>query len=865
MKNHSVNKALCAFLCGCGVAASLSAMPAVPDSVYVLSYHTDARGGLNLAWGADGKGWQSIGPRHAFVKSDFGTWGGEKRMYSPRLYRMPDGTWRLVFQLNDRINQFAVASTDDLLHWIPQDYPVMEGVGSCLAPVLSYDSRAGQYVVRFKTREGEVYETVSKDFYHYSKPRKVSADLYSPQDVQAEVDGTTVRGQMFKVPYGEVDYLLRSMESIAYQNALNGELARDNESRFKGIKPLEAVIKVDVENKKPISDKLIGIFFEDINYSADGGLYAELVQNRDFEYSQADVCGGNKEWTAGYAWSLEGTGSWEIATDAPIHANNSHYAVVAVPESGRVALINGGYDGMVVRKGEKYDFSLFAKQLDGKAGKIRVSIVEDGKVVAEATVGAPKGEWKKSAVVLKATADADHASLRVEPSGTGRVALDMVSLFPQNTFKGRKNGLRLDLAQTLADLKPKFMRFPGGCVAHGDGLHNIYNWKETIGSLESRKPQRNLWGYHQTKGLGYYEFFQFCEDIGCEPLPVLAAGVSCQNSSDGGHGQQGGIPMDKMPEYVQDVLDLIEWANGDPKTSAWGRKRAEQGHPKPFNLKYIGIGNEDLISKTFEERYLMIIRAVKEKYPDIIVCGTAGPWSEGSDYEAGWRLAKDHHIDMIDEHYYQSPGWFIYHQDYYDNYDRNGSKVYLGEYAAHVPGRHNNIESALCEALHICGMERNGDVVAMSSYAPLIAKEGHTQWSPDMIYFNNKEVKPTVGYHVQKLCGNYSGDEYMATSLTVNEERKGVRERLAASAVRDTKSGKVYIKLVNILNRPVKGRLDLASIADKFAAGGSAKAVMHVLTGNYDDKSAVPSTREVEVTPEYEYELPAYSFTLIEL
>lgn len=865
MKKHSVSKALCAFLCGCGLSASLSAMTAVPDSVYLFSYNTGVHNGLNLAWCSNGKDWKSIGPGHAFVKSDFGEWGGNKRMYSPNLYRMPDGTWRCVFQVSEHTNQFAVASTEDLLHWIPQDYPVMEGVSSCYAPVLSYNSREGRYIVRFKTREGEVYETVSKDFYHYSKPRKVDAGLYAVQDTQAEVDGRPVRGQMFKVPYSEVDYLLCSIESAVYRGALNGELARDNENRFRGLKPLEAVIKVDAGRKKQISDKLIGIFFEDINYSADGGLYAEMVQNRDFEYSQADVRGGNKDWDADFAWTLDGGGSWKISTDRPIHANNSHYAVVTMPEAGKTALVNSGYDGIVVRKGEKFDFSLFAKQLDGKSGKIRVSIVENGKVVAETTVGAPKREWKKTAAVLKATADADHASLRVEPSGTGRVALDMISLFPQNTFKGRKNGLRRDLAQALADLKPKFMRFPGGCVAHGDGLHNIYNWKETIGPLEARKPQRNLWGYHQTKGLGYYEYFQFCEDMGCEPLPVLAAGVSCQNSSDHGYGQQGGIPMEKMPEYVQDVLDLIEWANGDAKTTVWGKRRAEQGHPKPFNLKYIGIGNEDLISKTFEERYLMIIKAVKEKYPGIIVCGTAGPFSEGSDYEAGWRLAKDHHIDMIDEHYYQQPGWFIYHQDYYDNYDRNGSKVYLGEYAAHVPGRANDIESALCEAMHICGMERNGDIVAMSSYAPLLAKEGHTQWNPDMIYFNNKEVKPTVGYHVQKLCGNCSGDEYMETSLTVNEGRKGVRERLAASTVRDTKTGKVYVKLVNILNHPVKGKLDLSSLTDKFAAGNSAKAVMHVLTGNYDDRTAVPSTREVDVTPEYGYELPAYSFTLIEL
>lgn len=864
MKKQSFCKALCTFLCGCGMTASASAMTAVPDSVYLLSYNVDAGSGLNLAWSANRQHWTSIGPNHAFIKSDFGTWGGQKKMYNPNLLRMPDGTWRCVFQVNDYTNQFAVAETEDLLHWIPQDYPMMEGVSSCIAPVLSYDSRSGKYIVRFKTKEGDVYETVSADFYHFGKPKKVNASAYVSQDVTSDVGGRNVKGQVFKIPYGEVDYLLRSMESGAYWGALNSELARDNEHRFKGLKPLEATIKVNAENKKAISDKLIGIFFEDINYSADGGLYAELVQNRDFEYSQADVRGGNKDWKADYAWSLEGNGSWTIAEDAPIHANNSHYAVVDIPQSGNVALVNSGFDGIVVRKGEKYDFSLFAKQLEGKSGKFRVSLVQDGKIVAEANVAAPKGDWKKMTAVLKATADADHATLKVEPSGSGKVALDMISLFPQNTFKGHKNGLRPDLAQALADLNPKFMRFPGGCVAHGDGLHNIYNWKETIGPLEARKPQRNLWGYHQTKGLGYYEYFQFCEDLGCEPLPVLAAGVSCQNSSDGGHGQQCGIPMEKMPEYIQDVLDLIEWANGDAKTSKWGKLRAEQGHPRPFNLKYIGIGNEDLISKTFEERYLMIIEAVKAKYPDIIVCGTAGPWSEGSDYEAGWRLAKDHHIDMIDEHYYQSPGWFIYHQDYYDNYDRNGSKVYLGEYAAHVPGRPNNIESALCEALHICGMERNGDVVAMSSYAPLLAKEGHTQWNPDMIYFNNREVKPTVGYHVQKLCGNSSGDEYMETSLAVNEGRKGVRERLAASTVRDTKTGKVYVKLVNVLNHPVKGKLDFSSLEEKFAAG-SAKAVMHVLTGNFDDKTAVPSVRDVEITPEYEYELPAYSFTLIEL
>lgn len=861
MKKHFFRTALKSFFLVLGLNATVASIAAVPDSVYLKAYNVHVGSGLNLAWSADKQAWKEIGPLHPFIKSDFGTWGGEKKMYNPHLIRVPDGTWRCVFQVNDYANQFAVAYSTDLIKWRPQDYPYMEGVNSCIAPLLSYDDKTATYTVVFKTKDGDYFSTTSKDFYNFSTPKKVSESSYS-LIAERSVDGLNIT----KVSYVEVERIENYVASLAYWAALNGELARDNESRFRGLRPLEANIVINPTNKKKISDKLIGIFFEDINYAADGGLYAELVQNRDFEYSQADVRGHNRAWKADYAWTLEGDGgNWKIQTENPIHENNPHYAVVEVKKAGDVALLNSGFDGIAVRAGEKYDVSLFTKLLSGKSGKLVISLVQDGKTIAKTTVGAPKTKWKKVTAVLKPTVDANHASIKIEPQGVGVVALDMISLFPQDTFKGRKNGLRKDLAQALADLKPKFMRFPGGCVAHGDGLHNIYNWKETIGPLEARKPQRNLWGYHQTKGLGYYEYFQFCEDMGCEPLPVLAAGVSCQNSSDCGHGQQGGIPMDKMQEYVQDVLDLIEWANGDAKTTVWGKKRAEQGHPKPFNLKYIGIGNEDLISKTFEERYIMLIKAVKEKYPEIIVCGTSGPWCDGSDYETGWRLAKDYKIDMIDEHYYQTPGWFIYHQNYYDQYDRNGSKVYLGEYAAHAPGRPNNIETALCEAMHICGMERNGDIVEMSSYAPLLAKEHHTQWSPDMIYFNNTEVKPTVGYYVQKLCGNYCGDEYIESTLTVNEGRKGVRERLAVSTVRDSKTGKIYIKMVNLLNHPVKGKLDLTKMTECFATTDVVNARLHLLTGKYDDLNARPQESEIKVTPNFEYELPAYSFSLIEL
>lgn len=869
MKKNEKIKAvlLTAFFCSVG-GAKAAALPNVPDSVYVFAYNTGANGGrngLHFAWSANRKQWKEIGPEHAFVKSDYEAWGAGKRMYNPYLLLLPDDTWCCVWQVNDYANQFAVTTTPDLISWYPQDYPYMEGVSSCWKPVVSYDKATATYTVVFQTKEGDYYATTSKDFYRFTKPMKTDRKAYASHTETVDVAGRSQQGQVYKVPYSSLEKLVRTQENTHYWGALNGELARDNETRFAGLKPLEATITVDAGRSKPISDKLIGIFFEDINYAADGGLYAELVQNRDFEYDPSDTRGARKEWNATHSWTLEGEGDFSIATADPIHANNAHYAVLKTTGAAKAALKNSGFDGIVVRKGEKYDVSLFARQLDGKAGKIRIRLMQDGNVVGETTVGAPGKNWKKQTAVIKATGDADAAVLSVEPQVAGTLALDMVSLFPQKTFKGRKNGMRADLAQALADLKPKFMRFPGGCVAHGDGLHNMYRWKETLGALESRKPQRNLWGYHQTKGLGYYEYFQFCEDLGCEPLPVLPAGVCCQNSADRGAGQQGGIPMEQMDEYVQEVLDLIEWANGDAKTTRWGKLRAEQGHPKPFHLKYIGIGNEDLISKTFGERYLMIIKAVKEKYPEITVCGTVGPWSEGSDYEAGWRLAKDNRIDMVDEHYYQSPGWFIYHQDYYDHYDRSASKVYLGEYAAHVPGRHNNIETALSEALHICGLERNGDVVAMSSYAPLLAKEHHTQWSPDMIYFNNKEVKPTVGYFVQKMCGNSAGDEYLESTLSVNEPRKGVRERLAVSTVRDSKTGKAYLKMVNLLNHPVKGHLTLKGMTDLLGEKGEKSARMYVLSGAHDDRNARPVEKTITVSSAFDYELPAYSFSLIEL
>ena len=388
------------------------------------------------------------------------------------------------------------------------------------------------------------------------------------------------------------------------------------------------------------------------------------------------------------------------------------------------------------------------------------------------------------------------------PKGEEKVGVDLVSLKPQDTYKG--HGLRKDLAEAIADLKPRFVRFPGGCMLHGQGLDNIYHWKESVGPQKDRKPAYNIWGYHQSRQLGFYEYFQWCEDMGAEPLPVLAAGVPCQNSvanSLGVAGQQGGIPMKDMPQYIQDVLDLVEWANGDPATSKWAKLRADAGHPAPFHLKMIGIGNEDLISTDFETRYLMICKAVKEKYPQLEVIGTVGPFHwPSSDYIEGWKLAKAHSniIDAVDEHYYEQPGWFINHQDYYDQYDRKAPKVYLGEYASRGA---DALDNALAEGIHLCNVERNGDVVEMASYAPLLSKDGYSNWSPDMIYFNNNNVRASESYKMQRMFGQHAGDTYISSVLELPAELK---KYVGTSVVKDSKTGKTWLKVVNALPRILK-------------------------------------------------------------
>jgi alpha-L-arabinofuranosidase len=625
---------------------------------------------------------------------------------------------------------------------------------------------------------------------------------------------------------------------------------------------------------KSISPDLFGIFFEDLNYAADGGLYAELIQNRSFEYSPTEQA----DWHPLKFWELQkrgdGDGTVGVAGMRPIHENNPHYALLTVRTPGAgVGVANSGFGGIPLKAGETYEASFWAYQpymgvMWGRGDNSKPMPVtlrletKEGEVLAEEKLEIKGREWRKVMVKFKPTRTITDARLVLLAHEQGALCVDMISLFPEETFRNRPNGLRADLAQTIAAMKPKFVRFPGGCLVHAGSIRRYYDWKDSIGPVEERRAQPNYaWGYHQTMGLGYFEYFQFCKDLGAIPIPVVSAGVSCQHAGHSpGRGQEG-LPLDEMPAYLQDIFDLIEWANG-PASSKWGAKRAAAGHPEPFGLKYLGVGNEDEITPIFRERFKMIYDAVKAKHPEIVVIGTSGPFASGRDYDEGWKFARELKLPMVDEHYYVAPQWFWDNLSRYDKYDRNSAKIYVGEYAAHDRDkRRSTLRSAMAEAAGMTAFERNGDIVQFVSYAPLLARRNHTQWHPDLIYFTGTDVYPTANYYVQQLFGQNSGDTYLETTIAPATKPT----TLAASTVRDSKSGDVIVKIVNGGSAPAALKFQLAGWP-----AGERRVIKSVLTGadadafNEDGQppAVKPVVTETTLPPNFDYEAPANSLTV---
>ena len=636
---------------------------------------------------------------------------------------------------------------------------------------------------------------------------------------------------------------------------------------------------------KAISSELIGIFFEDISSSADGGLYAELVQNGSFEFSPTERDG----WGPGTAWKMirpgHSLGRLEARMDNTIHPNNPTYMRLSVERTREFydykgwrgfGLQNDGFDGISVKAGEKYDFSAFLRLATGEAKQVRVALVEprghrqNPRLLAETMLNVADKDWKKYEAVLTPDSTVEKAALQILVLNTGDVDIDMVSLMPQDTYKG--HGLRKDLTQALADLQPKFLRFPGGCVVHGggDGFWNTYRWKQTIGPREQRKQQKNTWGYHQSMGLGYYEYFQLCEDLGMAPLPILPCGVSCQGTNGGWemwpHQAQDVCPMSQMDEWTQDALDLIEWANGDPATSKWARLRAEQGHPKPFGLKYLGIGNEEKITPEFAERFKYMYERVRKAHPEIVIVGTAGPGShaENPDYEAGWKLANELGMPIIDEHYYEPYTYFLKSRQY-DSYPRDGkTKVYLGEYAS----KDKKLIDALAEGLYLLHVERNADIVTMTSYAPLFARKNATNWNPDLIYFDNERPYLTCSYYIQQMFGQSSADYYYGDCVTFEGDAAGVIQpqvdvHYGQSVVLNTKTRRLYVKLCNASGEAKTANVNLSRFPLKKTATKTTLAGQAQDENNFDAQPIAPQKEQLKAKKKFTLELAPYSFVML--
>ena len=601
---------------------------------------------------------------------------------------------------------------------------------------------------------------------------------------------------------------------------------------------------LDVKTTKvgaTVQPTMYGLFFEDINFAADGGLYGELVKNRSFEFPQAFM-----------GWRT--FGNVELKADGPFE-RCPHYVTLSAPnhQHRRTGLQNEGYFGIGVLKGEEYRFSVWAKAPQGNS-QIRVQLIDENAMgerqnFVEQKLDVTSAEWRQYEVTLKSPKTDNKAQLRIFLSSQNPVSLEHVSLFPVNTYKGRKNGLRRDLAQALEDMHPGVFRFPGGCIVEGTDLETRYQWKNTIGPVENRPLNGNRWehtfdyryyaDYYQSYGLGFYEFFQLSEDIGAEPLPVLSVGLACQfqNNDESAH-----VALDQLQPYIQDCLDLIEFANGDAQTTEWGKKRAEMGHPEPFNLKFIGVGNEqwdDLYYKRLEP----FVKAIREKYPKIKIVGTSGPDSEGKMFDKGWVAMKSQKADLVDEHFYRPESWFLSHGLRYESYDRKGLKVFAGEYACHGKGKKwNHYETSLYEAAFMTDLERNADVVQMATYAPLFAHIEGWQWRPDMIWYDNVRMFKSVSYYVQQMYAMNKGTNTLP--LTMQGQPVAGQEGqdgLFASAVLDKPTGDVIVKVINTSKQPQSVTLNLLGLK----GDRSAETLTLSWNGSMDDENTLDEPEKI--------------------
>lgn len=630
-------------------------------------------------------------------------------------------------------------------------------------------------------------------------------------------------------------------------------------------------LELDANNTNiKIQPTMYGIFFEDINQAADGGLYAELIKNRSFEFynplmgwlqPKSDVHSENKD--SGYA---------NIIND--ITNSNHNYARITINNANNYELLNEGFKGIGLHQNAKYNLSFFLQNVSGSVQKVNFELINDkGISVAKESVEVKGSNWQKYNAVLTASNTVEKAKLKITFSGNGVVNMDMISLFPQDTWKNRPNGLRKDLVQKLFDLKPGFLRFPGGCIVEGRTLAERYQWKKTVGAVENRETLINRWNtefshrpapdYFQSFGLGFYEYFQLAEDLGAAPLPILSCGIACQFNT----GELA--KMEELQPYIQDALDLIEFANGDSKSTKWGNLRAEMGHPKPFNLTMIGVGNEQW-GPDYIERYKLFENAIHSKYPQIKIVSGSGPFPNGEYFDYGWNELKKLNTQFVDEHYYNSPEWFQQNATRYDKYDRTGPKVFAGEYAVQTvaiasPDNKNSWITALSEAAFMTGLERNADVVYMTSYAPLFAHADGWQWTPDLIWFNNLASFATPNYFVQKLFSNFKGTDLI--SIKENNQPLTGQNKLYASAVMDKNSNSTIIKLVNtdvnVKNIIIKSKnLTLGKVYKM----STLKADNLNAENTFSDDNIKPIETEFKSNNKnLNIQIPAYSFVVISI